>query len=59
MKLIDFDLILYSGMYHAQYPGVMVDIIGLENNEWGMGIVVALTGASAFVGIPFAGTLEM
>ncbi len=42
-------------MYHAQYPGVMVDIVGLENNEWGMGVVVTLTGAAAFVGIPFAG----
>ncbi len=43
------------GTYHAQYPGVLVDIVGLGNNEWAMGIAVSLTGIATFVAIPFAG----
>ena len=54
--MICMDVIFYiSGTYHAQYPGVLVDIVGLTNNEWAMGIAVSLTGIATFVAIPLAG----
>ena len=32
-----------------------MDIVGLNNNEWAMGIAVSLTGIATFVAIPLAG----
>ena len=34
-----------------------MDIVGLNNNEWAMGIAVSLTGIATFVAIPLAGKI--